>query len=202
MAKGERRRKSLERVAITVAQADDRLDPVVAELAPERSDVDVHGPRLHVRIVVPEPGEDRVARHDAAPAAQQEPQQVELLLRQVHALAVQPDFEARAVDDQRAVVKDLFVGAVERGGPAQLCVDPREQLPHGERLGDVVIRSDLEPEQLISLFDARRQHDDRHPARLVGALQLPAEGEAVDVRQIQVQDHEIERLLLERRQGR
>ena len=48
------------RVAVAVAQADDGLDALVAELAAERPDVDVHRARLDVGIVIPEAREDRV----------------------------------------------------------------------------------------------------------------------------------------------
>jgi hypothetical protein len=65
---------------------------------------------------------------------------------------------------------------------------------------DVVVGADLEAQELVSLLDPRREHDDRDAARLVGPPQLAAEREPVDVGKVQVQDHEVERLLLERRQ--
>ena len=74
----------------------------------------------------------------------------------------------------------------------------RDQLLHGERLGQIVIRSHVEAEQLVALLDARRQHQDRDLLRVVVLPELAGDREAVDVGQVQVEDHEVVRLLLDR----
>src|SRR4029077_14005325 len=67
-------------VAVTIAEADDGFDALISELPAEGPDVHVNGTSLDVGIVIPETRQNRVARHHAAPAANQEPEQVELLL--------------------------------------------------------------------------------------------------------------------------
>ena len=71
--------------------------------------------------------------------------------------------------------------------------DAGEKLLHRERLRDVVVRAQLEAEQLVALLDARREHEDRNPARLLVLLQLAADREAVHVGQVQVEDDEVRR---------
>ena len=57
-----------------------------------------------------------------------------------------------------------------------------------ERLGDVVVGADLQPDDLVDLAVLGGQHDDRH----VGALpQLPAHLDAGQPRQHQVEQHEV-----------
>ncbi len=80
-----------------------------------------------------------------------------------------------------AVVEHLLLGSLEGRDTPEVRVDAREQLAHRERLGDVVVRADLEAEELVPLLDAGRQHDDRDAPRLVHAAELSAEGEPVDV---------------------
>src|SRR5919112_418312 len=59
-----------------------------------------------------------------------------------------------------------FVGTLARRhrGPAHYRPDARHQLPDGERLGDVVVRPKLEPDDPVYLVVAGSQHDDRHVA--------------------------------------
>ena len=67
------------------------------------------------------------------------------------------------VDDEVAVDQRA---AARRGGagPAQHRVDPQHQLARAERLGDVVVGADLEPDDPVGLLAERGQHDDRHVA--------------------------------------
>ena len=57
--------------------------------------------------------------------------------------------------------------------PAERCPGSRQQLPHAERLDEVVVGADFEPEDAIDLFATCRQHDDRHQVALA---KLPADG--------------------------
>src|SRR5215207_9122381 len=59
-----------------------------------------------------------------------------------------------------------FVGTLARRyrGPAHDRPDARHQLPDGERLGDVVISPQLEPDDPVYLVVAGGQHDDGHVA--------------------------------------
>ena len=73
-----------------------------------------------------------------------------------------------------------------RDGP-----DPRHELAQAERLDEVVVGSELEADDAVDLLAARRDDDDRHVA---ARPQLTADGEAVDVRQPEVEQHEVGRL--------
>ena len=55
----------------------------------------------------------------------------------------------------------------ELGGtvdPPQQRADPRDELAHAERLGQVVVRADAQPDQDVGLVVASRQHQHRHRA--------------------------------------
>ena len=76
-------------------------------------------------------------------------------------------------------------------GAAQQRVDPRHHLAGVERLGDVVVGAQLQAHDLVGVFHARGQHDDRRGGqRLVGAhdaRDLPT----VEVRHHQVEDDQV-----------
>ncbi len=99
--------------------------------------------------------------------AQQEHQQLESLRldRQCVAVAEQAmtgdvDLDTPEVDDRRRVLgRDRLLGASEQGP------DPRRQLTHAERLGHVVVRPELQADDLVDLRILRGEHDDRN-ARL------------------------------------
>ena len=75
---------------------------------------------------------------------------------------------------------------------AQQRADPRAELADRERLRDVVVRAELEPEHLVELVVARGEHDDRHRARRPQPL---ADLEPVEPRQHQVEHDQVDRLL-------
>ena len=66
--------------------------------------------------------------------------------------------------------------------------DPGDQLAQPERLDDVVVGAELEPDDAVGLL-AAGGHDDDRDARALA--QLPADVEAVDVRQAQVEQDEV-----------
>ena len=80
--------------------------------------------------------------------------------------------------------------------------DARGQLAQAERLRDVVVGAELEARDAIVLARARRQHDDGHMLQVRARLDDPADFDAVDDGQIQIQDEQIRRAFghrLERR---
>ena len=82
------------------------------------------------------------------------------------------------------------------GRPARDGADAGDQLAQPERLDDVVVGAELEPDDPVGLLAARGDDDDRH----VGALaQLPADVEPVGVREPQVEQDEVRLGRLERR---
>ena len=76
--------------------------------------------------------------------------------------------------DRRALV----AGGLGVLQPPQHRLDPRHQLPRGERLGDVVVPAQFQPQHAVDLIIAGRQEDDRRAAGLadtaadLGAVQL------------------------------
>ncbi|MFN7977625.1 MAG: hypothetical protein U0P30_05770 [Vicinamibacterales bacterium] len=76
----------------------------------------------------------------------------------------------------------------------------RRQLTRAERLGDVVVGAGVEAGHAIALGRARREHDDRHGGGGRTLAQDAAHLEAVEYRQVQVEDHEIGRLFCRRLQ--
>ena len=72
---------------------------------------------------------------------------------------------------------------------AQLGADPAEQLADRERLGDVVVGADLEPDDLVDLLVLGGQQDDRH--RAAGA-DVAADVEPGAARHHDVEDQQVE----------
>ena len=125
-------------------------------------------------------------------------QQLELGRRQVDGRAGHLGPHPRQVEHDVAGTDRL--GGLERAvGPAQDRPDPRHELARAERLGQVVVGAELEPEELVELVVARGQHHDRH--RRVAA-QLPGDVEAVEAGQAEVEDDEVGPALTDRGQRR
>ena len=80
------------------------------------------------------------------------------------------------------------------GAAPQQRAHPRDELADAERLGQVVVGAALEAEHLVGLFAPRRQHQDRHVAVHRLAPHRPAHRHAVEPRQHQVENQQIERL--------
>ena len=76
-----------------------------------------------------------------------------------------------------------------------------DELVRAERLGDVVVRPELEADDAIGFLRARGQHDDRDRARLHVGADRAADFEAIDVGQHQVEDEQVGWARRDRRQG-
>jgi len=170
-----------------VADAPHRDDrSCLTELAAHLPDVDVDRARVAGERVAPDPLEELVAREHDAAVVEQLPEEVELLRGELHLDTVDGHFAASGIDDQVAVDDPLALGlAPLRRDAAKDRLHPRDELPGIERLRHVVVGADLEPDDLVDVLVARGQHQDRD----VGALaQAPADLDAVDVGQHQVED--------------
>src|SRR5215211_2580983 len=132
-------------------------------LLAEVADVDVHR-AVVAELVAPHPAQERAAREHPAGAGGQGHQELELGVGEVHLFTVGRHPAAWQVDTEPVVGQ--FVGALARWyrGPAHDRPDARHQLPDCERLGDVVVRPKLEPDDPVYLVVAGGQHDDRHVA--------------------------------------
>src|SRR3990172_9237700 len=128
-----------------VPHTADRLDPGHRgprgrELGPEPRHVDVHGPGLHEPVLSPDHVEDLFAAEHAAGRPDQRREQLELLWREVHALALHRHLEAMAIDLEIARLEVML--SAGRFGVLAAAGDrpyPRHQLPGREGLRDVVV---------------------------------------------------------------
>src|SRR5215212_8527412 len=188
-----------------VADAPHRLDVagpdgIGLDLLAEAPDMDGDGALVAVPIEVPDVVEQLLAGEDLAGAPCQEVEQVELLGRQVDRLAVTLDAPAAGVDPE--ATDPHRVAGHRRGGDLgapQHGLHPRDQLAGAKRLGQVVVRTQPEPEDLVALLALGRQHDDRDAAL---GPQLSAHLQPVDLGQHEVEHHQIRRAIagvLERR---
>ena len=112
-------------------------------------------------------------------------------------MAVQLDRPAGNVDAQRAR-RDHLVAVLALVGrqlrPPQQRTHTASELVDRERLRDVVVRAELEPDDLVELVVAGSQHDDRDGAARPQAL---ADLEPVEVREHDVEHDEVWILLAE-----
>ena len=94
---------------------------------------------------------------------------------------------------RRAALQRRPVGALQK------VLDAQQQFLHQKRLGQVVVRPQTQPEQPVGVGIAGRE-EQRRDVRL--RPQLPEQGEAVPVRQVDVQHHQVGPGRRERRPGR
>ena len=120
-------------------------------------------------------------------------EQVELLGRErdfppvdVHPALGGFDPKLAPLDDPILLVARL---GPHRLHPAEQRFHPGDQLPHAERLGQVIVRAHLEPEDAVEFSGFGREHQDGHVARQ--RADLLANAEAVKARQHQIQDDEV-----------
>jgi hypothetical protein len=83
-------------------------------------------------------------------------------------------------------------------GAAQGGLHAGAELPQRERLGDVVVGAELEAEDLVDLLGLGREHDDRHRR---ARAHPPADLEAVEAREHDVEHDEVEGRLAEAGEG-
>jgi len=94
------------------------------------------------------------------------------------------------VDLQPADPVHLALGAAL--GPAQDGPHPGDQFSRVVRLGQVVVRAQIEPEQQVVLGGPGGQHDDRQvPVGPAAGPQHPADVQAVDLRHHHVEHQQI-----------
>ena len=130
-----------------------------------------------------------VARHDEPGALRERQQQGELIARERARHAVEPRRARAAIDLQPAEAQD--VGLRRALAPAQDGAQPRQQLARLERLGQVVVGAQLEADDAVHGVAARGQHQDR---RLRAGAHAPADLEAVDIGQHQIEHQRVEGL--------
>ena len=151
--------------------------------------VDVDGALPDRDMGAPRRVEQLRARIDPPGMGHQEVQQPELGRPEIDAALSCADPVSRRVEAQPGEL-DGVVGALRRP-PAQHRLDPREQLARRERLGQVVVRADLQPGELVGFARSRGQHDDRDVAGAPVAAQAAREREARLAGQHPVEQHHV-----------
>src|SRR5918995_2279768 len=157
----------------------------LAELPAKLAHVDVHGARVPREGVAPDALEQLVARKHEPLVVEQLPEQVELLRRELHLLGADANLAPPGVDDELAVAHHLLLALPALGRrAAQDRLDAGDELPRVERLRHVVVRADLEPDDLVHVLVAGGEHQDRD----VPALPQPAR----QIDPVHVGEHEVE----------
>ena len=163
-----------------------------------RLDVDVHGTGSARVGVAPHVREQQIPRQDTALVLEQVLEQEELLGRQPDLTAVDQDDVPFDVHGERAVSQEPG-GAGPMGAPQQRA-HARDHFVGAERLGDVVVGAQLEPDDAIRLFGPGREHDDRDARRARVTAQRAAYLQAVEAGEHQVEQQQVGQRAAHRRQ--
>ena len=160
----------------------------VAELAPNLPNVDVDGPRIAGEGVPPHALEQLVAGEHEPAMVEELPQQVELLRRELDLLVAHVHLTPARIDRELPVAQLVtFVAAALRDDAPQDALHACDELARVERLRQVVVGADLQPDDLVHVLVACGEHQDRD----VGALpHTAADLDAVDVGQVEIEDHQ------------
>src|SRR3989442_15393989 len=149
--------------------------------------MDVHSPCVTGKVVAPDQVEQLAPLEDAAGVARQEREQVELLGPELNLRLTVPNLVTLEVDLELAGANELRRIRLDACAPQQR-FGPSDELLGMEWLGQVVVRADLEPDDLVGDLVPGGQHDDRHLAQLADLL---AYGQAVGAGKHDVEHHEI-----------
>ena len=144
-----------------------------AELLAQLADVHVDRALVALPVDAPHAVEQLAAGERHAEVVGQVLQQVELARGERHRPAADPRLPAHAVDLD---VADQRPRRAVAGGPSVAAQDglhPGDELARRERLGDVVVGAELEPEHAVDLVVAGGQHDDRQRRRRPGSAGTP-----------------------------
>ena len=158
-------------VAGTTHGEDDlRPHGIGLDLGAQAVDVGRHGVLVAIVRVTPHRIEQLGAREHMARVRGEMQQEIELERREVEQLAALANLALGGQDFERAVADGgrNFGGAGERralqGGAPQQGFDAGQQLGERERLGEVVVSTELEAEHAVELGGLGGEHQDRRGA--------------------------------------
>src|SRR4051794_10729447 len=173
-------------------QDERRIGRVVLDLLAQMAHVDVDGLLVLVeRLVVAQQLEQLAPGVDAPGPAGEVAQDLELGRREADPSLAALDAPPLEVDHEVLVADHPAATRVGKlpVRPAQECLDPAHQLAQAERLRQVVVRAELEPDDLVDLVVAGGQDEDRHLR--AGRTHAAEDLEAVDAGQSDVEDDEV-----------
>lgn len=128
-------------------------------------------------------------RANGRPGAGQRPEEAELGGSELELVAVGPGGVVGPVDLDPADADDIARRFAPR--PAEQRFDPMNQRLDFEGFGDVVVGPHVETDDLVNFFAAGGQHEDADVLGPGVAAKLPADFEAVDDREHQIQNDDI-----------
>ncbi len=161
--------------------------------------MDVHGAGVADVFIAPDVAQQRFARLQLARVAHEIDEEIEFAALQLQRrrAAQRP---MRSNVHQQVAGRQLQWRLADRGAhvrAAQLRFDPRQQLVHAERLGQIVVGADLQSDHLVDFLVTRGQHQDRHMRHRRIQRVRPhraAQLQPVQARQHQVQYHQLRRV--------
>src|SRR2546423_14367705 len=118
----------------------------------------IDGARIARVVEAPDRRQKLLAGEDAAGRAREMGEEVELARLELDLLPFDGHAAAPDVDGKTAELDALRRRAVTRRRAAKHRADARDELDHRKRLGEVVVRADLETDHGIELGVARGQH--------------------------------------------
>jgi hypothetical protein len=101
-------------------------------------------------------------------------------------LALHRHLARREVDGQPAALEARLVAGLDA---AQDGADARQQLARVERLGEIIVGAQLQPDDLVGIVAPRGHHDERRAPALADA---PGESEAVHPGQHEIHQQDVE----------
>src|SRR5438132_2353058 len=189
---GRTGRASLVGLREPVADAIDRLEVA----GRRRQGLDLPADVLHVRVDgalvrLERDAADRLeqlgAREDAAGLGGKRGEELELRRRELDGPAGDGRLEAWHVEDEVAGGYEFGLRGRPLGAPEHR-TDPGDELLRAEGLGEVVVRAELQADELVGLLAAAREHDDGD-RRL--ATDRAGDVEAIDLGKPEIEHHEI-----------
>lgn len=132
---------------------------------------------------VPNASEQLLPRNDSAWVLRKDAQQVELLRSQLHPVAIDDDLTPGAVNGHIACLR-WWISTSTSPNSANPC----SKLPHGVRLDDVVVGTELKSNDPIRLIPACRSDDHRH---VTCPSDLAQDVESVRIGQTEVEQDDV-----------
>ena len=133
-----------------------RVLGVITELLADRQDVRVDRPGGDPGLVAPHPLQQLLPGEDPTPVGDEELQEVPLAVGEALRLDGPLDGVLDEIDGHRTELVD----PPDPAHPSEARLHPGLELQQGEGLGEVVVRAELEADQLVLLAGARGDEDD------------------------------------------
>src|SRR5208282_401172 len=162
------------------------------DLLPQADNVCIHGARGREAPVAPDFLEQAITAQGLPRMTEEVLQQLELLRGEIHRLPLTRHLATAQIylDITKRVAVLLFGNGMRT---AEDGLYAGQQLTNGERLGDVIIRSQLEPDDFVHFLAPGGKHDDRDGRPL--GLELFANVQPAHARHHDIEDHEVGRFV-------